>query len=256
MNPNLKELARETMESGIQPEESKNLLVVLGYDRITAFDTRKREKDPLRKLYMQGGLCIHNGKLCYGEKQSGLPSDITAVIDFVSRETMTIVEREVKKLISHNGVLYDAGSYGLYETMDNYQVLEDRIWNVCSHQGKLFCSTRNAVINVSDNSRTEHDLKEELILDMCSYDGKLLVIFSGSREIYNYSDAKKFLDTQFQVYRMCCHEGQLYYVSREKHDFFEKPELDILFKNEEPVMTTFKSGVFGMHSVPRKLVGK
>jgi hypothetical protein len=215
MNPNLKDLARETKNPDLSENVAENLLVYTCSDKVFSFDTVTMKNRQIAAGENDiAGICMHKGSLYHLEHRQG---------ESILRETMTGREakhlyRFVSHLTEHNGILYDAGNGGIWHTFTDLQEIDHNfVWGICSHKGSLHCCGQDVGIKyIGQTGETwKHD-----VYTLCSHDGKMYVSPHGDSQewdggIYNLSEQRMETKRDIWVHpisSMCSHMRDLYYL--------------------------------------------
>ena len=189
MKKPLKDMARAQMERSVaaaEPKQTEPEVLVFGVEKeIFALDVTlpspELKKIAERRWWVKS-LCYHDGKLYDGVGVAPELNNYRGVI-YETLADRDLAERDgfVHALCSHKGRLYDSGNYGICETFNGVQLMEnpkEAIYSLFSIGGELLFIDGDLNGVSSINSSTY--INDKGVLCVCEYKGKVYYATTNS----------------------------------------------------------------------------
>jgi hypothetical protein len=168
MNPNLKSLARETGDSAIDKNDD---VLVFSSDKIVYAYDDDRVVEVVKRVSNVCGFCVHDDKL-YDFGSIGSKGLIWQI--FQHRPVFQR-KRPVRTMYSYGGVLYDGGTYGLFETESDEKIGEfEMVKKLHDHKNQLYVLTDEAVCSVFDEEVVFSE-SDNPAYNLCSFVNELFI---------------------------------------------------------------------------------
>jgi hypothetical protein len=255
MNPNLRDLARETKDHNIKLDEkiAENLLVYTSDHMVYALDTFTRQEKVIGSGARNiNGVCVNDGVLYHAENDLSK----TIIRETISGKEVKRLDRVVDGFVSYNGRIYYGNHKGVWELNSDSIVYDHGVWGLCIHDNALYCCGDEIGIEcLSGDGKVTWKPDAH---GLCSHGGEMYVSpFFAFRDwdegIYNLAKGRmEFSVPGNEVIRiMCSHLGDLYYIMFHGKERF----LHRLKDNFEYKLGGEGAGG-GLCSVPKALIEK